>query len=85
MINLLPGNLIRNALNLQCIGIRELAWQYDFVFEVLKVLSDNNKIILGGDVYKIDVKVERFLQQETIGILTKHPSEMMRLRAKKRQ
>jgi hypothetical protein len=39
MTNLLPENLIRNALDLQCIGVRELAWQYDFVFDVLKVFE----------------------------------------------
>ena len=48
--------LILNALDLRSVGINEFAWRYENVLEVIESLCDNNCIILGGDVYKIEDK-----------------------------
>jgi hypothetical protein len=42
MINCLSEELIRNAQDLRCIGIRELAWRYKLIPEVLNTLVDRN-------------------------------------------
>lgn len=54
MTNILPDRLIKNTLDLECIGIHEFAWEYKFALNAIKFLSDNNYIILGGDVYRIN-------------------------------
>ena len=54
MIDSIPEKLLIKAQNLQCIGSHELAWEYNTVPEVLQFLNDNNYVILGGDVYKVD-------------------------------
>ena len=54
IMNILPKKLIINAYDLQIIGIKEFAWKYDFIFEVINILCENNCIILGGDVYEIN-------------------------------
>jgi len=48
--------MIRNAQDLSCIGIHELAWDYNLILEVMETLKDSNYIVLGGDVYRIDDK-----------------------------
>ena len=61
MISILSDKLIENALDLQSIGICELAWKYDHILEVVKVLNANHFTILGGDVFIIDDKSGQLL------------------------
>jgi hypothetical protein len=58
VINTLPENLIREARDLRHIGIAEFAWEYDFILDVMRILNENDYVILGGDVYKIDEESE---------------------------
>jgi len=54
-MNNVPSDILaRAALDLRCIGIRELAWKYDLVLEVIYELNTYDYLILGGDVYRID-------------------------------
>ena len=53
-MDIFSENLIKNAQDLNCIGINELSWKYTYVIEAIRSLELNNFIILGGDVYKID-------------------------------
>jgi len=52
-IDIFPDEVIKNAIDLRCIGIHEFAWQYDYAISALHTLRENNRIILGGDVYNI--------------------------------
>lgn len=53
-MNIFPENLLRNALNLNSIGISDLAWRDEFIFNSLDFLKSKDYMILGGDVYQID-------------------------------
>ena len=54
MIDILPEKIVEKAYNLRSFGIVEFAWRYDSILEVINILRDNNYIILGGDVHKIE-------------------------------
>ena len=64
IIDLFSERQIENSIDLQCIGVYEFAWRYIFAVEIIKVLNDNNYIILGGDVYRIDDKNRRIFSTE---------------------
>ena len=54
MINDYVGEkMIDKSINLfPILGIKELAWHYNDVFEILDKLNENGAIIYGGDVIK---------------------------------
>ncbi len=51
LYNILPEELYRKAINLEDIGIHEVAWRYKEILKVIEVLVQNKYVILGGDVY----------------------------------
>ena len=46
--------IINRAIDLSIIGVNELAWNYSDSLEILDNLLEQNIIIYGGDVLKID-------------------------------
>jgi hypothetical protein len=52
--SILSNKLLKNAIDLQSIGIHELAWKYDYIIKVIKTINAHGIIILGGDVYRIN-------------------------------
>lgn len=51
--DIIPSQLLDSAINLMTLGIHELAWERKRIDEILKILSEYKKTVLGGDVYKI--------------------------------
>jgi hypothetical protein len=51
--------LIQTAIDLRTIGICELAWTRDVVFEVVNVLRESEYAILGGDVYEYNTTTHK--------------------------
>jgi hypothetical protein len=51
IIKLLPPSLLAVKCNLSGSGSADIAWHYHDAKEVLHILKENNKIILGGEVY----------------------------------
>jgi len=52
-MDIFPDEVIKNAIDLRCIGIHEFAWRYDYALMAVYALNENNHIILGGDVYNL--------------------------------
>lgn len=52
LFQFLSQNLINSAHSLEPLGILELAWDYEDILHVIELASENNMIVLGGDVYK---------------------------------
>jgi len=60
MINLfkktLPLKMIELSISLKELGVENLAWKKEDALLVIQHLMEQEKIILGGDVYKIENK-----------------------------
>lgn len=54
---ILPNNFIKKAYSLDIIGHFGYAWNKKNVLNVVDYLTQNDYIILGGDVYKINGKI----------------------------
>ena len=50
----LPDNLLENGVSLENLGIKELAWNFNYISELIDILESYNYEILGGDVYSIN-------------------------------
>lgn len=46
-------NIGRKCISLKCLGLNEVAWTFDGAMDLLDQCQNNNRIVLGGDVYKI--------------------------------
>jgi hypothetical protein len=51
-----PKKLMEKVINLEKLGVVEIAWQKETAVEVIDFLCDNNYVILGGDVYQYDIE-----------------------------
>ena len=54
LINEIPEKLKKNAINLDSLGFKEIAWKYNDAKEVLDWLKSRKRTVLGGDVYRIN-------------------------------
>lgn len=50
--DILSEELIKRAVNLEDMGIKELAWSYSDVLTIIRLIKKKGYIISGGDVYK---------------------------------
>ncbi|MCO5533299.1 Imm40 family immunity protein [Enterococcus faecium] len=48
----LPDKLLEKGICLENLGIKELAWDFNYTSELIDILELYNYKILGGDVYK---------------------------------
>lgn len=51
---MIPDDLYLQSYNLGVLGISDVAWKTEQALQVVNCLSDQNYLILGGDVFKID-------------------------------
>ena len=49
----IPSDMVKMAISLKSFGIDGCAWRARDALVVISYLSDQNAVILGGDVYKI--------------------------------
>ena len=57
--NILPRSILENSISLNELGIKEVAFDQEHVYDVVNWCVKNKITILGGDVYKINCsKVE---------------------------
>lgn len=49
----LPKKIVDSSFSLRELGINNVAWDYKHIFEVIEYLTQQNYVILGGDVYRI--------------------------------
>ena len=54
----IPEELIELAIDLKYLHIYNIAWKFPEILQVIDLFTNNSKIILGGDVFKINEKLE---------------------------
>lgn len=55
---LIPQDIYNKRINLEpLLGVKESAWDFETVLKIIKILANQNYIILGGDVYFIKDKI----------------------------
>lgn len=52
--NIFPKNLLECSISLKTLGIKEVAFDQEHVFDAINWCQTNKNIILGGDVYKMN-------------------------------
>ena len=53
-VNIVPQDLLERGIRLrEEYGIYGIAWRFDDVMEVLKIVRDRDMLIVGGDVYRL--------------------------------
>ena len=51
-VNIVPQDLLERGIRLrEELGFYEIAWKFDDVMEVLKIIKSKDMVILGGEMY----------------------------------
>jgi len=48
----LPAETVQLGMSLEEIGVKEIAWDYETVVKVIGIMQEEQRFVLGGDVYK---------------------------------
>ena len=52
--SVIPCDIIKSGINLEKIGINELAWEKNEINKIVRILRKEEIPVLGGDVYRIE-------------------------------